>query len=130
MDATKTIKAITLSGFIVLISGFIAYRTGAFNDNTPDTAEETTLAEQSINSLNVNPVDSPETAPTMMSSSKSIMVVPEKKSNAPKPPVKNKKQPAKKTTDSVRVHEMMGGSKSGIIFRPDPVTDTAKADPK
>jgi hypothetical protein len=94
MTTTKTKKIVTLLSFVILISSFIAYKSGAF-----DKEEQT--ENLSLNSgLEINeklmPVDTPgvdsiKVSPNMISSSKSMMMI-DRKVIIPKDTSKRKRK--------------------------------------
>lgn len=106
--AHPIVKILTLTVFVVLISGFVAYRTGKLNGMMyGERISVDSPAKDSIVEVKV-----------MMSSSKSGILYEEapaygKVDTPPKPKPENKKPPV-----------YMGGSKSAAVFVPEP--DTSK----
>jgi hypothetical protein len=101
------LKIVTLFIFITLISGFVAYRAGALNG----------IVHGDRTSVDSPGTDSVKSAPTMMSSSKStIMIEPDTNKNKPKPRSSTRPKPV-----------IMPSSKSGPVFVPD--QDTVKEAP-
>lgn len=87
MKKSKTIKILTLFSFIILLSGFIAYKSGTFDKyfNNENDGPQTLNSEQVINSelvpvdtSTVKQMDTIKVNPTMMSTSKSLILVDQK----------------------------------------------------
>lgn len=131
-------KVAVLSGFILLLSGFVAYRSGAF-DQIMTGNKHSSLPPIGANSVNssypsdtIPKADSVPQVRTIMPSSKSI-VMPENydyiiKDDKPKKKLKKKDKANKKSdTADKKPTTIFTGSKSGPIIRPRvTTTDTAK----
>jgi len=95
----KIIKAITLICFVTMISGFVAYRSGAFDSEQKDLSN---------NPLTDNlQLDSPPVKKVIMHSSKSGKVIEPNENTNPN-----------KNSDTLFRTEMMHSSKSGVIISP------------
>jgi hypothetical protein len=121
--AHPVLKIATLFVFVALISGFVAYRTGAFNG--------VMYGERIAVNMDHAAVDSPGTdsvkpAPVMMSSSKSVYVPDNHPASTDADKAENKKRakPANANNEPI----IMPSSKSGAIFIPEP--DTTKEAPQ
>ena len=133
-------KSAVLSVFILLLTGFVAYRSGAFDklligkktNNLPDIEINTVMAYQ----LDTIPkVDTPPRLPTIMSSSKSLVMTDNYeyifKDGELKQKLK-KKNPYKTDSAIIKPPIMFSGSKSGPVITPRQVItprftpDTAK----
>ncbi|MCE3229017.1 MAG: hypothetical protein K0S32_3568 [Bacteroidetes bacterium] len=119
MRQSKFLKAITLTIFIILVSAFVAYRGGLFDNTITDSL--------SSNRGNILRVDSPPVNPTVFPSSKSMQLPPDLHKNS-----SNANQNTNTSTnsesykkDSARRMEIMMSSKSGDIIRFDD-SDTSK----
>ena len=87
MKKSKTVKTLTLFSFIILLTSFIAFKAGTFDKYFKHESErpQTLNSEQAINS-GVIPVDTPtvkkvdtiKVNPTMMSTSKSLILLDQK----------------------------------------------------
>lgn len=99
-------KALTLTLFLLLMSGFVAYRLGAFEHKTTRT---------DLALVSGPAVDSPEEKPKLiMSSSKSMSVTEPYRIKA-----QSVDSPVKQQTNPERTEPtVMPSSKSGPIFRP------------
>jgi hypothetical protein len=129
MRSGKIIKAFTLFLFIGLVTGFVAYRSGTFNSPVDQKHDNTERAVLSPARLRL--ADTPTVVPTMMSTSKSMILIDNKlvkrmpiDTNA----AKKAKADSNATQPRVKKTSMMGSSKSGFIYEPEP--DTVKAAPK
>lgn len=119
----KLIKGLTLLSFITLISGFVAYRSGAFDQ--PKVA----------GSKNIMFADTPPIKKEMMSSSKSMILMSPKNSTIT-PKDTSKKKEIMHSSKSGKIVEpidfkkdlIMSSSKSGEIIFPE--KDTAKKKPE
>lgn len=93
------IKGLTISGFVILISGFVAYRAGLFDKTKPEKKD---------------------TDEVMMPSTKSMPLIDEQLHPSPEPGKdladKNKKGPKEKDTFRLRNDQVMSGSKSMIVL--------------
>lgn len=115
------LKATTLSCFFILIAGFVAYRSDAFE---PDAISDAFA----VDSPNVERKD-----PTMFPSSKSAKIFKEREEFDLTDTTKNKKVVAKKKKDTISsfyMDDIMSSSKSGAIFIPEFTIDTAKTKQK
>ncbi|MBA3971164.1 MAG: hypothetical protein H0X46_03310 [Bacteroidetes bacterium] len=126
---SSALKVLTVSVFTILIVCFVYYRVGAFDNSSSSKTDK--IFYSNFEASNTIAVDSPvvpkdslildERTIEIMSSSKS-MVMPRiyKQDTVKKTPADTtKKKPFKKSTT-------MSSSKSGIIYEPDSVQDTAK----
>ena len=144
MKSSKLLKILTLLSFIILMSSFVAYRTGAFeefiqsdNDNAMQENQKRSLIKTThIDSPIVNIVDTPRTKPTMMPTSKSIILIDDKFKIKPiSQEIERGNSEQKIVLDSSTIKlkdeiNIMGSSKSLIMFRPKFVIDTTKKKPK
>jgi hypothetical protein len=114
------LKIVTLSVFVVLISGFVAYRAGAFNEIIHGERIAVNIYDAVVDSPGT---DSVKPAPVMMSSSKSVYVPDDHpaSTDADKKNNQNRTRPANKPV-------IMPSSKSGPVYVPEP--DTLKEAPK
>lgn len=111
MKSSKLIKAATLLSFAFLIISFVAYRSGVFDKFLTKNKNSSALSYEPQTSAGVTPIDSPivethdstKVSPTMMSTSKSMILIDDKfsiknlkgdttkKSSDKKPALKNQK---------------------------------------
>lgn len=121
---SSTVKVLTVSVFTILIVCFVCYRVGAFdNFSMASTPSESYFASNSNQMAVDTPIvekDSVVIEREIMPSSKMMMIPRPKKTDTTKtaPTDTTTKKPLKKKT-------MMSSSKSGIIYEPEPETDTA-----
>lgn len=124
-------KTVVLSVFIFLLSGFVAYRSGAFakllagkQTNIPRTIESNTAFTYQVDTI--PKADSPRPVRTIMSSSKSI-VMPDNYEYTYKDRELKKKLKKKKMDTAVQKRPIMfSGSKSGPVITPRILPDTPK----
>lgn len=124
-------KTAVLSLFIFLLTGFVAYRSGAFDKllagkqaNIPPAIESNTAITYQVDTI--PKVDSPRPVRTIMSSSKSI-VVPDNYEYTYKDSELKKKLKKKKMDTAVQKKPIMfSGSKSGPVISPRILPDTPK----
>ncbi len=130
MQPSNTLKIVTLTTFSLLMTGFVAYRSGAFSHASG-------LGDRSNSSTGMEfPVDSPppkaNMSPSeleMMSSSKSAVIYKPIVGDSLKPKQDTGKVKAAKK-DTLKKKTYMGSSKSGYIYVPEPKPDTIKKNPK
>ena len=119
MQSSKFIRAITLSGFVILMTGFVAYRSNLFEKYMEADNNRSILKSKLIN----DPViDSPvveKKDPAMMSTSKSMILIDDKIKIKPNqnPPLKHVQKDPEDTSAQL-IDAMMYSSKSGVIFPP------------
>lgn len=129
MQPNRILKIVTLTAFSLLMTGFVAYRSGAFTSTNPSNLSSSSTGMEF-------PVDSPppkaNMSPSqveMMSSSKSAIIY--------KPIAEDSLKTMKDTgkvkqvkKDTLKKKTYMGSSKSGYIYVPEPKPDTTKKTPK
>ncbi len=131
MKFTKLLRAATLSGFVILLASFVAYKSGAFEkfaqrDNTTQNNQKESATEITTNNMViVNIVDTPIT--NQAKQSKQPTNTKPKKTQTTKSKNSTQEKMADSTHEEVHI---MGSSKSGIIFKPKQKKDTTKVNPK
>jgi hypothetical protein len=134
MKSSTIIKIFTLSSFIVLLSGFVAYRMDVFdnlfkseNIDSPKETDKINERENLAPDSNIQKVvDTPKTIPTILPTSKSI-VPPKEKPKFQPTKSENTNQKTSADTSVILSDEnsyIMSGSKSTIIFRPKKTADS------
>lgn len=122
--AHPILRITTLFVFVTLISGFVAYRSGMFNDiiygeriavNTGNAAADSPV------------VDSVKPAPVMMPSTKSVYIPDDHPASTDADKANNKKSKSSNKSNNAEP-VIMPSSKSGPVFIPEP--DTAKKAPQ
>ncbi len=131
---SKFIKGLTLGSFIILMGGFVAYRSGVFSEKNHETTVSILKTKLLLNE-NLTAIDSPTvkkkvTDPTMMSTLKSLILLDDdlKIKPADSLDIKLTKQKKKQEEDSLLLKKimMMASSKSAVIFTPEQSADTPK----
>lgn len=125
---SSAIKVLTVSVFTILIICFVFYRVGAFDNLSFASVSNENYLEANNSQMAVDtPIvakDSIVIEREIMPSSKMMVMPKPKKTDTLKkitvtPADTTKKKPLKKSTT-------MSSSKSGIIYEPEPTSDTAK----
>jgi hypothetical protein len=96
MKNSKLLKGITLVGFVMMLSAFVAYRSGGFNQSR---------AESNYDGNYIMRTDSPPAKQTIMSGSKSIRII------------ENQQTTGTVSTNTYVPQNVMPSSKSGGFFR-------------
>lgn len=116
MKSNLLIKGITLCGFAVLMTGFVAYKAGAFEGHLTDAIPSVdSPGQDSINRRLEMMAPSSKSAPIFeprTTEKKDSPVQQQNNANAPQQQQQQQQQPKVKT--------YMGGSKSGGVFTPQP----------
>jgi hypothetical protein len=126
MKSSVLLRTATLALFIVLMSGFVAYKAGAFertnneaavsaDSPVKDSVARTVIAPGSKSSVLFEPQTAPDTAKPKRVQQQSNQQVPADQSNAPV----NANQSA---SPAPKPEVFMGGSKSAPVFTPTPDT--------
>lgn len=95
MTNQRTKKVLTLLGFVILVFGFIAFKSGAFDESEQRDNLSFNRLPGSSNTIAVDSpgIDTGATSPHMIPSSKSIMMIDHKviiKKDTVKPKIKKK----------------------------------------
>ena len=83
MNSNKLIKILTLIGFVIQLTNFIAFKAGIFDKYLRTEIEKKTLNNRKLNktdnlpvdTLSAKTVDTPRVNPTIISTSKSLIII-------------------------------------------------------
>ena len=125
---SSAIKVLTVSVFTILIVCFVCYRVGAFDNFSMDSSTSENYFASNSNQM---ALDTPIVAKdSIILDQKSIEIMSSSKSMAMPRSFKQdtiKKTPTDTTTKKpLKKKTMMSSSKSGMIYEPEPETDTTK----